>query len=68
MSGQEQRDRGMDSLARSMDDTIDGERIDLQDVARAVNSGRVEAEGQQLPQDEIKQASIADDESDDQPS
>ena len=68
MSGQKQRDRGMDSLARSMDDTIDGERIDLQDVARAVNSGRVEAEGQQLPQDEIKQASIADDESDDQPS
>ena len=67
MSGKS-RDRGMDSLARSMDDTVDGEQIDLQDVARSVNSGQVEAEGQQTPQDEIKQAYAADKEPDDQPS
>lgn len=58
-SGQEQRRRGMANLARSMDAPVDGERIDRQDVARAVDSGRVGAEGQQQPQDEAEQAFTA---------
>ncbi len=35
-----------------MDDAPDGVQIDLQGVARSVNSGRVEAEEQAVPEDE----------------
>lgn len=42
-------------LERRMDDAPDGERIDLQDIARAVNSGKVSAEEQPTPQDELRE-------------
>lgn len=51
MSGQQQ-DKG--SLERTMDDAPDGTQIDLQEVARSVNSGQVEAEEQSVPEDELR--------------
>jgi hypothetical protein len=51
MSGQQQ-DKG--SLERAMDDAPDGVQTDLQEVARSVNSGRVEAEEQAVPEDELR--------------
>lgn len=51
MSGQQ---HGRDSLEREMDKAPDGAEIDLQEVGRAVSSGRVEAEEQPTPEDELK--------------
>jgi hypothetical protein len=48
--------REKESLERTMDDAPDGQQIDLQDVAKAVNSGQVEAEEQPTPEDELRPA------------
>ena len=50
---EQQRDRG--SLERAMDEAPDGSEIDLQEIARSVDSGQVEAEEQPTPQDELRE-------------
>ena len=50
MSGQQ--DKG--SLEREMEDAPKGPQIDLQEIAKSVNSGQVEAEEQPTPEDELR--------------
>ncbi len=52
MSGQQQWDKG--SLEQQMEDVPTGGQIDLQEAAKAINSGSVEAEEQSTPQDETR--------------
>lgn len=58
MSGQQPRDKG--SLEQQMDDAPDGGQVDLQEAAKTISSGSVEAEEQSTPQDEIQPGNAVD--------
>ncbi|HEY8601093.1 MAG TPA: hypothetical protein VIL85_21855 [Thermomicrobiales bacterium] len=51
MSGQQQ---GKTPFERETEGAPKGKEIDLQEVARSVNSGRVEAEEQSVPEDLLR--------------
>jgi hypothetical protein len=52
MSGQQQGDKH--SVEQEMTDAPAGGQIDIQEASESVNSGKVEAEEQPQPQDELR--------------